>query len=86
MRPRKHRTPEEMYPLIRAYLENGKTQNRFCQDEGLSKTTFQYWLRKYRDRQDTEHPVEFTSLQVEADRDVHILIRCKNGTEIHIPL
>jgi len=44
----------EMFGKVEAYLSEELTQVQFCQKEGLSKSTFQYWLRKYR----AQYPVE----------------------------
>lgn len=39
---------QEMYPVIERYLTSGLTQRAFCQQEGLSHSTLQWWLHKYR--------------------------------------
>lgn len=39
---------QEMFSKIEAYLSGNLSQQQFCQGEGLAKSTFQYWLRKYR--------------------------------------
>lgn len=45
---RTQRNPEEMFPVIEAYLEDGNTQKAFCAEKGLSISVFGYWLRRYR--------------------------------------
>jgi len=42
------RTPEEMFPLIDAYLSGRLTQQAFCLEQDLPISVFRYWLRKYR--------------------------------------
>ena len=38
----------QMHQLIEKYFTSGLTQNEFCQQENLFKSTFIYWLRHYR--------------------------------------
>ena len=42
------RTPEEMFPLVEAYLEREQTKTTFCAEHGLSESVLGYWLTKYR--------------------------------------
>ena len=39
-----------MFPLIEAYLASGLSQKHFCRQEGIAYSTFQWWLRQYRQR------------------------------------
>lgn len=39
---------EEMFGKVEAYLSGALSQHRFCEQEHLPQSTFQYWLRKYR--------------------------------------
>jgi transposase-like protein len=39
---------EEMLSLIEKWQEGGKSQQSFCQEQGLTFTTFYYWLKRYR--------------------------------------
>jgi transposase-like protein len=50
---RKKRTSEEMFPVVEAYLESGKTQKAFCLAENIPLAVFAYWLSKYRRSRDT---------------------------------
>ena len=38
----------EMYALIERYQSSGEKQRIFCEKAGVSLTTFQYWLYRYR--------------------------------------
>lgn len=38
----------EMFSKVEAYLSGDLTQQQFCEEQGFAKSTFQYWLRKYR--------------------------------------
>jgi hypothetical protein len=39
---------QEMYAVIKSYLESEMTQVGFCQSRQLRASTFQYWLNRYR--------------------------------------
>jgi len=39
---------EQMYALIERYLSSDQTQIEFCQAESISRSTFAYWLKRYR--------------------------------------
>ncbi len=45
---RTQRKPEEMFPVIEAYLKSGTTQKSFCAEYGIAISIFGYWLRRYR--------------------------------------
>jgi transposase-like protein len=38
----------QMYAMIERYLGSDQSQTVFCQSEQISKSTFAYWLRRYR--------------------------------------
>jgi len=56
----------EMFEIVESYLSGELTQLQFCQKEGLAKSTFQYWLRKYRKVHEPEVPAsrEFLPLRL----------------------
>jgi len=41
----------EMFDLVEKYFHSGLTQKRYCAKEGISYTTLQYWLKRYREHQ-----------------------------------
>ena len=43
-----------MFDLIKTYLSRDQTQKDFCLDKGINYSTFQFWLRRY--RQNNENP------------------------------
>jgi transposase-like protein len=51
--------------LIEKYLSKGIPQHSFCQEEGIKKGTFSYWLRKYKSSSEEgpEKESGFISLQ-----------------------
>jgi transposase len=47
-RNQKH-SKENIFPVIEAWQEGGQSQAKFCKENKLSISTFQYWLKKYRE-------------------------------------
>ncbi len=45
--PRTHRA-QEMFALVEKYLASGLTAKKFCQNESITYSTFQWWLHEYR--------------------------------------
>lgn len=39
---------EQMYAVIEHYLSSDQTQIEFCRSESISKNTFSYWLKRFR--------------------------------------
>ncbi len=39
---------EKMYGLVDLYEEGGQSMREFCEEHGLKRTTFYYWLKKKR--------------------------------------
>jgi len=49
MKPQAQNTRRhEMFSLIEEYRHSGQSQNQFCAQKKLPKSTFLYWLKKYR--------------------------------------
>ncbi|MCC7575975.1 MAG: helix-turn-helix domain-containing protein [Methanomethylovorans sp.] len=71
---------EEMLSLIGRWQESGKTQQAFCQEHGLTYTTFYYWLKRYRRELD-----ESNFLPVEISSGSHIEIRYPGGIILQLP-
>jgi hypothetical protein len=61
---RAHRTSEEMFPLIEAYLSGHLTQKDFCLEHELPISVFCYWLRKHRSA--SSEPGSFLEITPEA--------------------
>ena len=58
---------EQMYALIEHYLSSDQTQIEFCQTESISKSTFTYWLKRYRqDKPDSSAPA-FRPIPIHSD-------------------
>jgi transposase-like protein len=52
---------QEMYALIKEYLESNVTQAEFCRSKQLPESTFQYWLKRYRDNNNHTGRSSFTN-------------------------
>jgi transposase len=39
---------DKMFPVIERWQESTQSQHKFCKEQNLSISTFQYWLKKYR--------------------------------------
>lgn len=40
---------ENIFPIIAAWEQSKQSQAKFCKDNKLSISTFQYWLKKYKE-------------------------------------
>ncbi len=49
------RTEEAMFSLVEQWHVSEQTQKTFCAKHDISVSVFAYWLRRYRDRQDSLH-------------------------------
>jgi hypothetical protein len=52
MRKNQKFTKEQMSARIESWQQSGISQNRFCKEEKLSSSTFNYWLKKYKQEKD----------------------------------
>jgi transposase-like protein len=71
---------EDMLSFVEQWQESGKTQQLFCQEHGLTYTTFYYWLKRYRRGLD-----ESNFLPVEISSGSHIEIRYPGGVILQLP-
>lgn len=96
MRKNQKYTKEQMYARIEAWQQSGQSQNQFCNDAGLSTSTFNYWLRKYKLEKDqaeqsdgkpvkTFLPVEVFKGDIRNDKDC-IIITYPNGIQVCCPM
>jgi len=71
---------EEILSLIEQWQDSGKPQQVFCQEHGLTYTTFYYWLRKYRRQME-----EGSFLPIEISSESNIEIRYPGGVILQLP-
>lgn len=70
----------EMFSLIEEYRQSGQSQNQFCAEKNLPKSTFLYWLRKYRKDQSGFIPLHFSHSNYSGDYRIEL----PNGISIYI--
>jgi len=86
------RTSAQMFPLVERYESSDQPQKTFCELHGINIGTFQYWLKKYREKNSSQPTHSFQQIKVSADQisinqDIrHIEIRTSSGVEIIIPI
>jgi len=56
MRKNQKYNKEEMALAIEMWQESGLSQYEYCNREKLSKSTFSYWLKKYKQERGQYHP------------------------------
>jgi hypothetical protein len=73
----------EMFNLIEAYRQSGQRQNQFCTGKKLRKSTFLYWLKKY--RKDQTQVSGFMALNLShPNYGGDYRIELPNGVRIHL--
>jgi hypothetical protein len=79
----KRRTKEEMFPIIEAWQSSGLTKQVFCDQQGMAKSVFFYWHKKYKAEQD---PGGFLPMKIEDDSShTKIEIVYPNGIMLRFP-
>ena len=72
---------EEMFKIVESYYQSGLSQPAFCRQQGLNKSTFLYWLKKYR----KEKQNDFLPLSVnESKTSFNLELDLPNGIKIRI--
>ncbi|MHB2148173.1 IS66 family insertion sequence element accessory protein TnpA [Calditrichota bacterium LG25] len=72
---------DEMFKIVESYYQSGLTQPAFCKKQGLSKSTFLYWLKKYR----KEKQNDFLPLSVNKSKtSFNLELDLPNGIKIRI--
>ncbi len=90
MGKKKFKTSEEMFPLVKAYLEGEKSRADFCFENGIKQHVLNYWLSQYRKNQ-SQSSVEskfakITVVEPSLATAQEITIQCANGVIIKIPM
>ena len=60
---------QSMFDLVEQGQHSGKSQNQFSVENGIKVHTLGYWIRKYRESQDTHQG--FASLTVSGEAKTH---------------
>ena len=90
------KTQAEMYVHVEAWKSSSQTQKGYCDQHGLTFTTFQYWARKYlkqySDIESADTAPGFITLRVHPDpglaqkriaNQLHFLL--PNGVQVMCP-
>jgi hypothetical protein len=43
-----------MFPVVEAWQQSGLSKKSFCEEQGIIKSVFLYWVRKYRDEHEPD--------------------------------
>lgn len=79
-----------MRKLVKEFRDSGRSQKEFASAHGIKESKFHYWRSKLSRPVDVtadRGPSHFVPIEVVPAQEVRaILIRCKNGIEIEIPV
>lgn len=91
---RRRKSITEKQAIIEKYFTSGLTQRVFCQQEGLTYSTFQLWLKKHRQTNVAVEPTTVQSSECfiplvfdspQADEITpHVVIEYPNGVVVRI--
>lgn len=87
----KQRNHSVMFPLVKEYLSSDNTQVAFCRSHGIKVHTFQYWLNKYKQEENSLKKESHKFIPVQLGKDQteglpHIRISYSNGLVIELPI
>jgi transposase-like protein len=72
---------QEMFKKVEAYYQSGLSQPAFCKEQGINKSTFIYWLKKYR----KEKQFDFVPLPTQISTSTfNIELELPNGIKLRI--
>jgi len=98
MRKNQKYSKEQIYLAIEKWQASGLSQYQFCKQENISKSTFGYWFKKYKQEKSfsgsspkkpdkTFLPVEFSnSPESSGNPPERITITYPNGVQVSCPL
>ena len=82
---KKRLTADQMYPLIRQYLEGRLKAAAFCAEHGISTAQLWYWLRKYRTVEVPPHSGAFQELCMPgADSGTFVEVTYPDGLRLRL--
>jgi len=68
---------------------SGLSQRRFCEERGISFSTFCYWRRRLRGESEVESQAPFIPVEIKppngARRPSHYEVRLESGARIRVP-
>jgi len=76
---------DQMYAMIQRYLASDQNQTVFCQSEQISKSTFAYWLKRYRQDKPVSTEPAFRPIPIrQSSSTVHCEIEFPGGLTLRI--
>ena len=75
------RNSAQMFPLIREWESSGLSQKEFCAERGIKAHLFYYWLKRYRekDQSDRSRQAGFVSVEVNPSTQAVVLAEIVYG-------
>ena len=74
---------EKMFSFIEQWQHSNLPQHTFCKEQGLTYTTFYYWLKRYRTQQEVIGG--FMAMRVTSSKENFIEVRYPSGVILQIP-
>ena len=74
---------EKMFSFIEQWQQSNLPQHTFCREQGITYTTFYYWLKRYRSQQEVTGG--FMAMRITSARESFIEIRYPNGVVMQMP-
>jgi hypothetical protein len=75
--------------LLERWSASGLSQRRFCEERGISLSTFTYWRRRLRGESEVESQVPFIPVEIKppqgSRRPSHYEVRLESGARIRVP-
>lgn len=81
MRERKW-TSEEMFPMLSAHKASGQSRVNFCQQHNLSKASYYYWHRRWKQSKQVTK-TGFVPVQVHED-PATIVLELRDGLRVRL--
>jgi transposase-like protein len=82
----RRRTREEMFPIVELWQQSGLSKKSFCKEQGIIKSVFLYWCRKYRDEYEPDGFVPLTTGGPLSLTQSHFIeIQYPNGVVLRLP-
>ncbi len=79
-------TREEMFPVVEAWQHSGLSKKDFCEEQGIIKSVFFYWCRRYREEHELGGFVPLTTGSPFSFNQNHsIEIQYPNGVVLKLP-
>jgi len=82
----RRRTREEMFPIVESWQQSGLSKKTFCEEQGIVKSVFFYWCKKYREENEQGGFVPLTTGGPHAFAQSHFIeVQYPNGVVLRLP-